>query len=110
MSESELRRQRVHKQHEPPEQQVRVDLVAGPHGTVFQPASLSIPAGTVCVWRNQTRQSQEVLPVGDGPPFKGGPLPPGATRLVLARRPDTLALRLASNPDAQLAIVVTDGA
>lgn len=67
---------------------------------------LQIPAGTVCLWRNQSGRTQEVVPVGDGPPFKGGLLPVRATRLVLARRPATFALRLASNPAAHIEIAI----
>jgi plastocyanin len=112
MSEGEQRRRRVRNKGkgEPPERLVQIDLVAGPNGVEFRPAAMRIPAGTTCLWRNQSGHTQEVLPVGDGPPFKGGPLPPGGERLVLARHPATFALRLASNPAALVEVVVTEEA
>lgn len=109
MAEGSQRRRRVDKQHRTPGHQVEIAIVAGPQGADFRPTSLTIPAGTVCLWRNQSGQTQDVLPVDDGPPLKGGPLPAGSTRLVFARRPATFAHRLASNPSAHLALTVIDG-
>jgi hypothetical protein len=71
MAEGSQRRRRVDKQHRTPGHQVEIAIVAGPQGADFRPTSLTIPAGTVCLWRNQSGQTQDVLPVDDGPPLKG---------------------------------------
>lgn len=110
MAEDDGRGRRVRKPATPPRHQVEIELVAGTAGVVFHPASVRVPAGTVCLWRNRSGRTQEVLAVGDGPPFKGGPLPVGGTRLVLARRPAAFALGLASNPAARIAVEVTPNA
>src|SRR5262245_37818444 len=62
---------REQQKGESPIQQVQIDIVAGPQGATFQPASLSISAGTMCLWRNLSGESQDVLPVENGPSFKG---------------------------------------
>lgn len=110
MAEDDGRGRRVRKPATPPRHQVEIELVAGPTGAEFRPTAMRVPAGTVCLWRNRSGRTQEVLAVGDGPPFKGGPLPVGGTRLVLARHPARFALGLASNPAARIAVEVTPNA
>jgi hypothetical protein len=86
--------------------QVQIDIVAGPQGAVFQPSTLTICADTMCLWRNLSGVSQEVLAVDATPPFKGGPLEVARSRLVLAKRVGTCSYRLASHPTACLSITV----